>query len=236
MPRPHPAERADARDRTPHRPERQDTPPGGRPRPGRCLPSCDRALRGAGACARAHPHLPADPARAVERAGRRARRRAGRRRTRAVLALSRSARAARRHRRDDGPVRPPHPLQAPGPRTGADLHRPARAGGDPPLEKGAAAGRGADRPRHRGRAPVRARADQADAAEAGLVGRGPRRLRGRRGAPHRAGRGRLGAAAVPEAGRRGVLARRLGRRGAALQSPARRWSGPVRWPRPRRPR
>ena len=106
-----------------------------------------------------------------------------------------AARAARRHRRDDGPLRPAHPQQAPGARAGPDHHRPAGAGGDPALEEDPAAGRRPDRPGHRRRAPLRARADQADAAEAGLARRGPRRVRRRRGAPDRAGRGRLGAAA-----------------------------------------
>ena len=45
-----------------------------------------RAVRGAGARARARPHLPDHPAGALERAGRRSRRRAGRRRAAALLA------------------------------------------------------------------------------------------------------------------------------------------------------
>ncbi len=66
---------------------------------------------------------------------------------------------------------------------------------------------------------------QAGAAQARLAGRGPRRLRRRRGAPDRAGRGRLVAAALPARGGRGLLARRLRRRRAAVrrrQDPGRR--------------
>ena len=51
-------------------------------------PRGHRAVRRARALARARPHLPADPARAVERARRRARRRAGRRRAGALLAAT----------------------------------------------------------------------------------------------------------------------------------------------------
>ena len=74
-------------------------------------------------------------------------------------------------------------------------------------------------------APLRARPPQAGAAQGRLAGRGPRRLRRRRGAPHRAGRGRVVAAALPAAGGRRVLARRLRRRRPALwrrQDPRRR--------------
>ena len=92
-------------------------------------------------------------------------------------------------------------------------------------KKIAAAGRRADRPGHRGRAPLRARPDQADAAQAGLARRGPRRIRRRRGAPDRPARGRLGAAAVPEAGRGGLLARRLAAWSCCPAARARRWSG-----------
>ena len=70
------------------------------------VPAGHRAVRRARARPRARPHLPADPARPVERPGRRARRRAGRRHAAAVQPLRRPARAARRRRRDDGPVRP----------------------------------------------------------------------------------------------------------------------------------
>ena len=90
------------------------------------LPAGDRAVRRAGARPRARPHLPADPAGPVERAGRRARRRAGGRRPARVLALPGAARPARRRRRDDGPVRPAAAAQAPDARAGAA--RPRRPG------------------------------------------------------------------------------------------------------------
>jgi DNA excision repair protein ERCC-3 len=65
--------------------------------------------------------------------------------------------------------------------------------------------------------PVRARAAQAGAAQGRLAGRGPRRLRRRRGARHPAGPDRLGAARLPAAGRRRLLARRQRRRRPALR-------------------
>ena len=65
--------------RPPDRPVRQDAAARGRPRAGRRVPQGDRAVRRARALARAHPHLPADPARPLERPRRRPRRRAGRR-------------------------------------------------------------------------------------------------------------------------------------------------------------
>ena len=64
---------------------------------------------------------------------------------------------------------------------------------------------------------LRARQPQAGAAQAGLAGRGLRRLRRRRGAPDRARRDRLDAARLPARGRRVVLARRLRRRGAPVR-------------------
>ena len=57
------------------RPVRQDPAARGRPPRRARLPDGDRAVRRAGALARARPHLPADPARPVERARRRPRRR-----------------------------------------------------------------------------------------------------------------------------------------------------------------
>ena len=94
----------------------------------------------------------------------------------------------------------------------------------------------AHRRRHRRRPSEPARPPQAGAAQARLAGRGPRRLRRRRGAPDRAARGRLGAAALPARSRGRLLARRLRRRRAALRcrQDARRL--PRRWPRRRRPR
>ena len=90
------------------------------------LPQGDRAVRRAGALPRARAHLPAHPAGAVERARRRPRRRAGRRRAAELQPLRRAARAARRHRRDHGALRPAAAGEAPDPRPGADLHRPGR--------------------------------------------------------------------------------------------------------------
>ena len=66
-------------------------------------------------------------------------------------------------------------------------------------------------------APQRARQPQAGAAEAGLAGGGPRRLRRRRGARDRPRRGRLDAAALPGRGRGQLLARRVRGRRAALR-------------------
>ena len=58
---------------------RQDPAARDRPRARRGLPQGDRAVRRARALPRARPHLPADPARPLERPRRRPRRRAGRR-------------------------------------------------------------------------------------------------------------------------------------------------------------
>ena len=83
------------------------------------LPQGDRAVRRARAVAGAHPHLPADSARPVERARGRARRRAGGGHAARVLPLRRPALAAGRCRRDDGPLRPAPSGEEPGPRAGA---------------------------------------------------------------------------------------------------------------------
>ena len=181
------------------------------------MPSRDRAVRRAGALAGARAHLPADPARAVERPRRRPRRRAGGRRPAEVQPVRRAARAARRRRRDDGAVRPAAAREAPGARAGPHHHRPGRAGRGPPVQEGRAAGRRAGRARRDRRAPVRARPHQAGAAEARLAGRGPCRVRRRRGAPDRARAGRLGDAALPAGGGRGLLARRVRSRRPALR-------------------
>src|SRR5690606_12440009 len=135
------ARKAAAREWSAHRPVRQDPSPRGRPRAGRRLPARHRPLRRTRTRARAHPHLPGDPARPVERAGGRPRRRAGRRRAGAVQPLPGAPRAARRHRRDDGPLRAAQPRQAPGARPRPDQHRPARAGGGAALEAHRAPGR-----------------------------------------------------------------------------------------------
>jgi DNA excision repair protein ERCC-3 len=73
--------------------------------------------------------------------------------------------------------------------------------------------------------PVRARPAQAGAAEAGLAGRGPGRLRRRRGAPDRAAGGRLAPAQLPAAGGGPLLGRRLRAWSCCPAVPARRWSG-----------
>ena len=75
--------------RTADRPVRQDPAARGRPPARAGGAGGDRAVRRAGALPRARAHLPADPARAVERARRRPRRRAGRRRAGALLAATR---------------------------------------------------------------------------------------------------------------------------------------------------
>ncbi len=227
-----------SRDRRPaDRPVRQDAAARGRPPARRQAARRDRAVRRAGALPRARAHLPAHPAGAVERARRRARRRAGRRRAGPLLAATRAARAAGRRRRHDGPLRPAAAGQPPGARPGAGQRSIAPCSRRSCGSKKIAPMLGArDRRRHRARAPVRARPAQAGAAQGRLAGRGPRRLRRRRGPPDRAGRGRLGAARLPAAGRGHVLGRRLGRGRAARAARARRWSARPRWPRPRPPR
>ena len=94
-----------------------------------------------------------------------------------------------------------------------------------------------DRRRHRRRAPVRARAPQAGAAQDRLAGRGPGRATSTaRRTPSSWPRGRLDAARLPARGGRG----RSGPAGPAWSccpaAPARRWSARPRWPRPRPPR
>ena len=115
--------------RPPDRPVRQDAAARDRPRARPGLPQGDRAVRRARALPRARPHLPADAARAVERPRRGPRRRAGRRHAARVQPLRRAARAARRRRRDDGPLRPAAAGEAPRPRPGAGQHRPPGARG-----------------------------------------------------------------------------------------------------------
>ena len=86
------------------------------------------------------------------------------------------------------------------------------------------------------RAPVRARPAQAGAAQARLAGRGPGRLRRRRGAPDRAARGRLDAARLPAPGRGRASGPAAPASWCCPAAPARRWSARPRWRRPRRPR
>ena len=101
--------------------------------------------------------------------------------------LRRPARAARRRRRDDGPLRAAAAREAPR-RTASCCARTDR----PVLEEvlrhkkiAAAARRAHRRPTPSSCTRQRARPPQAGAAQARLAGRGPRRLRRRRGAPDR---------------------------------------------------
>ena len=157
------------------------------------------------------------PAGPVERARGRPRCRAGGRHAARLQPVRRAARPARGRRRDDGPLRTAAPRQAPGARPGPDQHRPRRARGGRPEQEGGRDARRPDRRGQRRRPPLRARQPQAGAAQARLAGRGLRRLRRRRGPRDGARGGRLGPARLPEAGRRLVLARRLGGRRAALR-------------------
>ena len=120
--------------RPPDRAVRQDPPARGRPRAGSGLSQGDRTLRRARAQPRAHPHLPAHAAGPVERPRGRPRRRAGRQRAAGVQPLRRAARAARRRRRDDGPLRPAAAGEAPPARPGAGQHRPPGARGGAPRQ------------------------------------------------------------------------------------------------------
>ena len=177
----------------------------------------DRAVRRAGALARAHPHLPADAARPLERPRRRARRRAGRRHAARVQPVRRAPRAAGRRRRDDGPLRAAAAGEAPDPRPDAGLQRPPGARGGAARQEGRRDARRPDRRRHRRGARVRARQPQAGAAQAGLAGRGLRRVRRRRGAPHRARPDGVAPARLPARRGRVVLARRVRCRGPPLR-------------------
>ena len=84
--------------------------------------------------------------------------------------------------------------------------------------------------------PVRARPRQADAAQDRLAGRGPRRLRQRRGAPDQPAPGRLAPARLPADGRRLVLGGRLRVWWYCRAVRARPWSVPPQWPRQAPPR
>ena len=95
--------------------------------------------------------------------------------------------------------------------------RPAGARGGAARQEDRRDARCPHRRRHRGRARLRARQPQAGAAQAGLAGRGLRRVRRRRGAPDLARPHPLDAARLPARGRGVVLARRLGRRGAPVR-------------------
>ncbi len=186
------------------------------------MPQGDRPVRRARAQPGAHPHLPADAARAVERTRRRPRRRAGRQRPADLQPLRRPARTAGRRRRDDGALRAAAPGQAPHPRAGAQQHRPRRVRGGAAEQEGRRDARRAARRRPGVRglgrgAPQPAREPQAGAPQARLACRGLRGLRRRRGPRDRARRGRLVAAGLPEGGCRLVLARRLRGRGPPLR-------------------
>ena len=167
---------------------------------------------------RARAHLPADAARPVERPRRRPRRRAGRRRA----ADASAATPCRTRCSSTSPTRWPATAGCGSRSTRSTAWSCARPTGRCSRRslrnKKIAPMLGARLDDdtvvvH----PVRARPPQAGAAQARLAGRGPGRLRRRRGAPDRARRGRLGAAGLPAGGRRGLLARRLRRRRAALR-------------------
>ena len=200
------------------------------------MPPRHRAVRRAGAGARAHPHLPADPARPVERARRRARRRAGRRRAAEVQPLCRcrtrcSSTSPRRWPATGG--------------CGCSSTRPTGWSSSPPTGRSSrrcCASAKIQPLRRRARStPTRVVVHPSERGhlkqvllKLGLARRGPRRVRRRRGAPDRAGRGRLG--------RCGPTSERPSRTsGTAAPGssccpavPARRSSARPRWRRPRR--
>ena len=182
------------------------------------LPQGDRAVRRARAVPGAHPHLPAHarwgcgtPAPPATTPSRSSTRCCPTRATRSphALLVDVAETMARYGRLRAG--------EAPGARARPGLHRPAGARGGPARQEGRRDARRARRRRHRRRARLRARQPQAGAAQARLAGRGPRRLRRRRGARDRPARGRLAPARLPARRRRVVLARRLGRRRAPVR-------------------
>ena len=150
--------------------------------------------------------------------------------------LRRAARAARRHRRDDGPLRPAAAGEAPHPRPRPQQHRPTGARGGAPRQEDRRDARDAHRRRLGRRARQRARQPQAGAAQARLAGRGLRGLRRRRGPPDRA--------RTRTAGRSGSISRRPSSRSGTADPassssravPARPSSVRPRWPRCRPPR
>ena len=151
--------------------------------------------------------------------------------------LRRAARAARRRRRDDGPLRPAAAGEAPGPRPGAGrapTGRCSRRCCAPRRSPACSATR--HRRRHRRRAPVRARQPQAGAAQAGLAGRGLRRLRRRRGAPDRRSTRTAGRCAPTSARPPSASGTAAPASSCCPAAPARRSSARPRWRRPRRPR
>ena len=196
-----------------------------------------RAVRRARARARAHPHLPADPAGPVERAGRRPRRRAGRRHP----ADATAATPCRTRCWSTSPTRwtatagcgiekhPTHGLVL-------VTHRPpgARRGAASAKVKGLVGDRVDDdtvvvHPSERGHLKqVLLKLGWPAEDLAGYVD----------GEAHaiELDAGRLGAAPLPGAGRRVVLARRLRASSCCPAAPARRSSARPRWRRPRRPR
>ena len=202
-----------------HRPVRQVRPPGGRPPPGRAGPPRHRRLRRAGARPRAHPHLPDHAAGPVERARRGPGRGDGRPHAHHLLALPGAARPAHRDRRDDEPLRPPPAAHRPRPRPGPARHRRAGPGGGHALQAHQGPAGDAARGGRCRRPPLRARSPQAGAHQAGLAGRGPGRLRRRRGPPHHPDRlpRHLPAAPLPERGGGELLVGGLGRGRPALR-------------------
>ena len=222
--------------RPPDRPERQDLAARGRPRAGRRVPQGDRAVRGARAQPRAHPHLPAHTARALERPRRRPRRRAGRRHPAHLQPLRRPARAARRRRRDDGALRPAAPGEAP-------VHGLVLVSTDRPVLEEVLRAK-----RIQGMLGNRIDDDTVvvHASERGNLKQALLKL----GWPAEDFAGYVdGEAHAIELDQTGVDAARLPARGGPSRSgtaarawwccraaPARPWSAPPRWPRPRRPR
>ena len=124
----------------------------------------------------------------------------------------------------------------PRPRPGAAIDRPGSDRRSAALTEGRADDRRADRRRHRGRAPQRARPPQAGAAQARLAGRGSCRLRRRRGAPDRAA-SRTAGRCAPTSARRPRASGTAGRASSCCRAArARRSSGRPRWRWPRPPR
>ena len=202
-------------------------------------PRGDRAVRRAGALARARPHLPADPARAVERPRRRPRRRAGRRRAGPLLAGTRC--------RTRCWSTSPTPWTGTAGSSWSSTRRTAwcwSAWTGPcwrrslrQQEDRADARRSASTTTPSLVHPSRARPAQAGAAQGRLAGRGPGRLRRRRGA--RRSRCDEDGWQLRDYQQRGG-GRRSGPAAPAWSccpaAPARRWSARRRWPRRRRPR
>ena len=197
------------------------------------VPGGDRPVRRAGALPRARAHLPADPARAVERPRRRARRRAGRRRAGPLLPLPGAARAAGRRRRHHGPLRPAPAGQPPGARAGAGQPGPRGAGGGRPAEEGRPDARRPHRPGHRRRCtrPSAAGSSRRCSRSAGRPRTSPATSTARRTRSSCAQDG-WDAARLPAGGRARASGPAAPASSCCPAAPARRWSARPRWPRP----